>query len=431
MDSLNQDVSRIGQIEAIPSILQVICHSTGMGFAAVARVTHTRWMACEVLDNAHFGLEAGSELQLESTLCTEVRAARQEVVIDNIAEDEDCSGHHTPAQYGFQSYISVPIILPDGEFFGTLCALDAKPRKLKGTTTPGMFRLFAELIAFHIDANHKLTESRFRFADSQSELARSRSDQQQAAANLAHSQEELAESAAHLAQSDKSLATAKGEADLREQFIAVLGHDLRNPLASVAAGISRLKKQPTPEMTDTLLLLMNESVQRMFGLIDNLMDFAKGRLGGGIGIDIVPVEDIEPALAQVVDELRSIYPQRDIEFHADLKHPVSADHARIGQMLSNLLANAITHGKDGTPVSVAAKSDDDRFTLSVTNQGESMSPEAIERLFQPFKRGNVGNSLQGLGLGLYIANEIAVAHGGTINVESGMETRFTFVMPSG
>ena len=320
---------------------------------------------------------------------------------------------------------------PMANFFGSLCALDAKPRKLKGTTTPGMFRLFAELMAFHIDANQKLTESRVRVADSQSELARSRSDQQQATANLTHSQKEVAESAAHLARSDKRLEIVKGEAELREQFIAVLGHDLRNPLASVAAGISRLKKHPTPEMTDTLLLLMNESVQRMFGLIDNLMDFAKGRLGGGIGIDAMPAEDIEPALAQVVDELRSVYPQRDIEFDADLNHPVTADHARIGQMLSNLLANAIRQGKDGTPVSVAAKSDDDRFTLSVTNQGESMSPEAIERMFQPFKRGNVRNSLQGFGLGLYIANEIAVAHGGTINVESGTESRFTFVMPSG
>lgn len=111
-DHIQRDIAAVRQIDAIPSILQVVCDVTGMGFAAVARVTESRWVACEVLDNIHFGLQPGGELPLETTICSEIRALREEVVIDHVAEDAVYASHHTPKMYGFQSYISVPIIMP-------------------------------------------------------------------------------------------------------------------------------------------------------------------------------------------------------------------------------------------------------------------------------------------------------------------------------
>jgi GAF domain-containing protein len=150
------DIDAVRRIAAVPTILDVVCRATGMGFAAVARVTDERWVACQVLDNVHFGLPPGGELKVETTLCHEVRQLRSVIVIDNAAEDPTYSAHHTPSIYGLQSYISVPIILPDGRFFGTLCAIDPKPAKLNNPQILGTFALFAELIAHHLDADQKL-----------------------------------------------------------------------------------------------------------------------------------------------------------------------------------------------------------------------------------------------------------------------------------
>jgi sigma-B regulation protein RsbU (phosphoserine phosphatase) len=219
-------------------------------------------------------------------------------------------------------------------------------------------------------------------------------------------------------------------AELREQFIAVLGHDLRNPLASIAGGVRLLSNEPVSERGRKVLNLMEGSVVRASTLIDNVMDFARARLGGGIGI--VPNADrrIAPMIEQVVAEMRSIAPDRIIDAVIDPDLAVEADYARIGQLVSNLLGNALTHGSAAQPVRLSATITGDRLELLVANGGEPISPEALKHLFQPFFRGSVRPSQQGLGLGLHIAAEIAKAHGGTITVASDeAETRFTFVMP--
>lgn len=409
MGDILQDVVAIRQIEAIPSILQVVTDATGMGFAAVARVTDSKWVACEVLDNIHFGLEPGGELPLETTLCNEIRSLRREVVIDHVAEDPIFAAHHTPAMYGFQSYISVPIILPNGEMFGTLCAIDPQPRKLKGTTLVGMFRLFAQLISFHLDANQQLNDAR--------------SDLQDAHAHLENTQFDLATSEANLSD-------AQSGSQLREQFIAVLGHDLRNPLAAIDAGRRMLEKEHSDRKSMRVLRLMGESVDRMSGLISNVMDFARGRLGGGIGIERTSGQRIEPLLAQVINEIKSGHPDRVIETRFDLSQAIDVDHARIAQMFSNLLGNAVTHGAIDQPIVILASVADGHFELAVANGGEPIPPAAMARLFQPFARGEVRANMEGLGLGLYIASQIAEAHGGRLDVKSDEEeTRFTFRVP--
>src|SRR5271167_3946057 len=156
-DSFQDDIESVGRIAAVPTILEVVCRTTGMGFAAVARVTEDRWVACGVSDGIGFGLQPGGELKVETTICNEIRNSRQPVVIDHVAESALFRGHHTPRQYGFQSYISMPIIRKDGSFFGTLCAIDPKPARLNTPETLGMFKLFADLIAFHLDAHEQLT----------------------------------------------------------------------------------------------------------------------------------------------------------------------------------------------------------------------------------------------------------------------------------
>ena len=149
-------VLAVQTIAAVPRILDVVCRTTGMGFAAVARVTEERWIACAVRDDIAFGLQPGGELRVETTLCHEVRQQDEMVVIDDVLCDATFARHPTPQMYGFRSYISVPIRRGDGRFFGTLCAIDPRPARLQTAEIIDMFTLFAELIALHLDASDRL-----------------------------------------------------------------------------------------------------------------------------------------------------------------------------------------------------------------------------------------------------------------------------------
>ena len=218
---------------------------------------------------------------------------------------------------------------------------------------------------------------------------------------------------------------------VREQFIAVLGHDLRNPLAAIAAGIGLLRKreQLTPGGTG-ILSEMNNSVVRASGLIDDVLDLARGSLGGGLVVQRNADAPLTPLLEQVIAEVRVIAPDHRIEAEIAIDEPVYCDRGRIGQLASNLLSNAVTHGAVDRPIRFEAVTDGDQLTLSVTNSGEAIPAAVRSRLFQPFFRVEARRSRNGLGLGLFIASEIAKAHDGTLAVSStAEETRFTFTMP--
>ena len=386
---LARDLAAVERIDAVPLILEVVCRSTGLGFSAVARVTEERWIACAVRDEIAFGLQPGGELEVQTTICDEIRDSGCLVVIDHVAEDEEFRNHPTPAKYGFQSYISVPIYRKNGEFFGTLCAIDPRPARLKTPATIGMFKLFAELISTHLQSEERLSAS------------------------------------------EAALSDERATAELREQFIAVLGHDLRNPLASIDGGAKVLLQTPLPPPAVRVVERIQRSAARMSGLIDNVLDFARGRLGGGLPVQRVADDDLAPVLEQVIAELQAAWPHRGVHWQLALERPVPCDRARIAQLFSNLLGNALIHGDPAGPVRIYARSDDQGFDLSVANQGEPIPPETVERLFQPFSRASARPGQQGLGLGLYIAAEIARAHEGTLTVTSSPdETRFTLRMPA-
>ena len=379
----------VSAIAIVPSILEVICQATGMGYAAVARVTEDRWIACSVRDEIDFGLEPGGELQIETTICNEIRAHRHPVLIEDVDGDPQYRDHHTPRIYSLKSYISVPIILSDDSFFGTLCAISPKPAQVGKPEIVGMFKLFAQMIADHIEASQSLVESK------------------------------------------TALLTEQGASALREQFIAVLGHDLRNPLAGINGGMRMLERENLSDRGKEVIGLVNATVSRMAGLIDNVMDFARGRLGGGITLDRSP-HRIDSTVEQVTNELRATYPDRDIIVDLRLETEVHADHSRLGQLFSNLLGNALMHGDPVAPIRAVLDREGDHLTFETMNFGEPIPAHAMENLFSPFERGKSRSSLQGLGLGLYISSQIAKAHEGSLTAKSeGRETTFTFRMPIG
>jgi phosphoserine phosphatase RsbU/P len=229
---------------------------------------------------------------------------------------------------------------------------------------------------------------------------------------------------------ERAVEAERETSELKEQFIAVLGHDLRNPLASIASGIKLLDKEPITQHGRKVLALMQASVARASTLIDHVLDFARARMGGGFSLSVAESTNLAPVLEQVVAELRAISPERRIDACIEVPLPVRADPVRIGQLAANLLTNALTHGSAEEPVRFMARTTDDRFELSVANGGRPIPPAILKRLFQPFFRAAADERGQGLGLGLFIASEIANAHAGALTATSDdRETRFTFRMP--
>ncbi len=215
---------------------------------------------------------------------------------------------------------------------------------------------------------------------------------------------------------------------MKEQFIAVLGHDLRNPLSSILTGTSILLEEPDLEPHKPVLSIISRSAERMSELINNIMDFARVRMGSGINI-CRKSTDLAPILQHVIDEIAISWPKAIIKRELNINRQVDCDGPRIAQLCSNLLANAITHGFSGTPVVVRAVTNLNLFELTITNHGKPIPSSAIDKIFQPFTREDHRPSQQGLGLGLFIASEIAKAHTGELSVHSDeSETSFTFRM---
>lgn len=250
-----------------------------------------------------------------------------------------------------------------------------------------------------------------------------------AATDNSRLREQLAEGAQARLTVEENLSTAQHATALREQFIAVLGHDLRNPLAAINGAMRLIAKTPLNERATNIVGMVQQSVGRMAELIDNVMDFARGRLGGGLSLS-QRATDLAPALEHVVRELEVAWPGRQIVRDLQVTELVYCDGRRIGQLLSNLLGNALVHGAPDGPVRVSTAVENENFTLRVRNSGDPIPEDAMARLFEPFTREDVRPSQQGLGLGLYIASEIARAHGGELSARStGDETCFTLRMP--
>ena len=215
---------------------------------------------------------------------------------------------------------------------------------------------------------------------------------------------------------------------LREQLIAVLGHDLRNPLGAITMTVQYLERFITDEKQKNLIGVIKQSGYRMNELIGNVMDFARTRMGEGIVIAPQHVE-LRPVLQHVVEEHKLLFPDRLIAVDLLFHDPIYCDADRIAQLISNLLANALTHGNPQSPVYFTGHHEENKLQLSVANDGDPI-PESLQLiLFTPFKKEGNRPSKNGLGLGLYIADQIAKAHGGTLSCTSTEEeTRFTFEM---
>jgi signal transduction histidine kinase len=213
----------------------------------------------------------------------------------------------------------------------------------------------------------------------------------------------------------------------KDLSIAILGHDLRTPLGVVLTGMEILRGSPLADEHGVLLRRMERSIHRMSQLVSDILDFA--RASAGKPMPVVPgPADVAAILREVVEELRQVHPTRDIQLEVPATASAVVDAGRIAQVCSNLLGNALQHS-DGDPVRVTVEELGACLRLTVSNPG-AIDPDALPRLFDPFRRGD--SSANGLGLGLFIVREIARAHQGRVDVSvdaEGGETRFVFELP--
>ena len=383
-------VAALARIDAVPTLLKVICVMTGMRLATVISATGGAWTALAIRDGLCLGLVPGERLKFLENIGLDDQISHVPIVIERASGD---SPYGTPysSTAPFESFMAVPIILGNGRFFGSLCALDTDAVEVREPRMMSMFKEFAALIASQLD--HQLVRE----------------------------------------QEKTALLDERAAGELREQFIAILGHDLRNPLQAIYASSDLLLRQLVYPAHAQIAQRIKTNSRRMSSLIDDVLDFARGRLGGGIDLELTEVENINTGLNTVIQELRDAQPDRRILANISVSRAVRCDLGRLQQVASNLLGNALTHGLADSPIKINASDDGQSLVLEVWNAGAPIPAESLSKIFEPFWRHSISASRNGLGLGLHICAQIVSAHEGQIAVTSTREdgTKFTARLPLG
>ena len=219
---------------------------------------------------------------------------------------------------------------------------------------------------------------------------------------------------------------------LSEMFVGILGHDLRNPLNTIITGTHLLAQQLTDERQLRTLRRMTAAGQRMTDMIEQLLDLTRARLAGGIGFARSSERvDVGQLVQRTVEELHVAHPEREITVETRGDCTIVGDEHRLLQLFSNLVANAIQHGTPGTAARVLAEGSERETVVRVQNAG-LIPARLLPTIFDPFRaRPDAGSNASGLGLGLFIAQQIALAHGGTLDVESSEATETVFTVRLG
>jgi signal transduction histidine kinase len=215
------------------------------------------------------------------------------------------------------------------------------------------------------------------------------------------------------------------EIQYRDRFLGMLGHDLRNPINSIAVCASLLVEHELNEQQQGTVARILRSTRRLDRMVTDILDFARGRLGSPMPLTLSPA-NLAALVREVVDEVRSTHSSLEIQFDTNGDLSGHWDSERVKQMASNLLMNAVQHGT-GSKVIVTTNGDQDFVLLEVHNEGPPIAKEMIGAIFDPLVQAeNSDRNMIGLGLGLFIVKEIVSAHSGTISVDSTQDAGTTF-----
>jgi len=240
-EDIAQDIFAIARIQAVPALLDVLCDITGMGFAAVARVSDASWTLCAVKDKINFGLKVGDQLPLESTLCIESKRNGEPIIIDHASRDPRYCSHHTPRAYKLESYISVPIILSTDHYFGNLCAIDPAPAIVSAPPIGDIFKRFASLIAIQL-ANEDMIQ-----------------------------------------RANSRLQAERAASELRELFIAEVGETFISPVRAIRDASDAIDSTANDRSAlKGLATRIRTNALKMSSLLERMLDFSRPRHAAGL-----------------------------------------------------------------------------------------------------------------------------------------------------
>lgn len=236
---------------------------------------------------------------------------------------------------------------------------------------------------------------------------------------------------------DQSLAEAVGSytnrvEQSRRMFLAILSHDLRNPLNGIYGAAQIVSHTTNDPGAAKALSMIKRNIETIKRLTNDLIDFASTGLGSAMPLTRSPV-DLEQQGRKVFEECCFAYPDRTLRFYSDGDLTGDWDAVRLRQVIANLLDNALQHGATEGPVELSIAAEDSTVVLSVHNEGLPIPSEMLTKIFDPLMRHVTSESAAqrvsgSIGLGLYIAREVVVAHGGTIAVTSTAQEGTTFIV---
>jgi len=368
-----------------------------MRFAAIARVTNNKWVACSVRDEVQFGLQAGGELKIETTLCNEIRDHRQAVIIDDVEEDPQYYNHHTPKIYGLKSYISFPIILKDGSFFGTLCAIDSRPAQVNNPKVIGIFTMLAELLSFHLQSLDLLERSYQSNID--------------------------------LHKMNNSLTKVNQELD---NFVYTASHDLKSPISNIEGLLEVLTEELTAEnfnreQINKIVYLMKSSVNSFNLTLQDLTAVVETATITSIDEKSEEINIFEIVKSVEQDLIRLIEAsQAKVEVFSKDNHVLYSSKKNMKSILYNLISNAIKYRSPARTPQVLVKLEEinGKSHLSVTDNGLGIPLDMQDQVFIMFKRFH--SHVEGSGLGLYIVKRMVDNMNGQIQVTSTLNKGTTF-----
>jgi len=214
--------------------------------------------------------------------------------------------------------------------------------------------------------------------------------------------------------------TLRERVGFEHQFVGIVSHDLRTPLAAIRLSAETLQHGSSLEARAALGLgRIQTAAEHALGLVRDLLDFTRARMGGGIPVVCRPL-DAHPLVRNTVDEVRAAYPGREVRLDAEGDGRGTWDGHRLSQVVENLLTNALEYSPGGTPVRVTARGEEGQLLLQVHNTGAPIAPERLPHLFEPLQRGSPGMDplSRSVGLGLYIVKHLVEAHGGRVEMRS-------------
>jgi len=412
--SFQEDVENIGKITIIPNLLDVVCEITGMGFAAIARVTEEKWMACYVRDDISFGLKPGDELAIDTTICNEIRQHQEAVIIDHVTKDELFKYHHTPAQYGFQSYISVPIMRKDNTFFGTLCAIDPNPHYLSKPEIIKMFRLFCDLISFHLDAIEQLDANK---VDMKAQLSFS-----------SKLEEKIRERTAELDEKNETLLRTNKEL---QEFNYISSHDLQEPLRKIQTYVSKIQATESSNLSSdgtAYFQKVRESAQRMQSLINDLLTYSQTQKTNEQFKNV----DLRSLLSEVLEDLTDEINEKSALVNIGPMCSVKVIPFQFRQIFYNIIGNAIKYSSEerqprieviseivkGNQIKDSLPGDASYCHIRISDNGIGFNQDHSDKIFELFQRLHNKSEFSGTGIGLAIVKKIIENHKGFITAKS-------------